>query len=148
MRNQGIKGTRGIVKRVHRLFQKIRRGGEKGFTLIELMVVVAIVGILVTLAEPSYRIATIKAKEAALKKDLYVMRDVIDQYHADQGSYPAALPDLVEKGYLRAIPVDPFTGTTETWVEIFVSEGEESGIYDVHSGSDIIGTNGTSYNEW
>lgn len=136
------------MKQVHRILQRIRRGGEKGFTLIELMVVVAIVGILVTLAEPSYRIATIKAREAALKKDLYVMRDVIDQYHADQGRYPAALPDLVEKGYLRAIPVDPFTGTSESWVEIFVSEGEESGIYDVHSGSDIIGTNGVSYNEW
>jgi len=136
------------LKQIHRLLQQIRRGGEKGFTLIELMVVVAIVGILVTLAEPSYRIATIKAKEAALKKDLYVLRDVIDQYRADQGRYPSALSDLVEKGYLRAIPVDPFTGSAETWVEIFVSEGEESGIYDVHSGSDIIGTNGVSYNEW
>lgn len=112
------------------------------------MVVVAIVGILVTLAEPSYRIATIKAREAALKKDLYVLRDVIDQYHADQGRYPAALSDLVEKEYLRAIPIDPFTNASDSWVEIFVSEGEESGIYDVHSGSDIIGTNGVSYNEW
>lgn len=112
------------------------------------MVVVAIVGILVTLAEPSYRIATTKAREAALKRDLYVLRDTIDQYHADQGRYPAALTDLVDKGYLRAIPNDPFTGASNTWVEMFVSEGDESGIYDVHSGSDIIGTNGTSYNEW
>ena len=112
------------------------------------MVVVAIIGILVTLAEPSYRIATTKAKEAALKKDLYVLRDVVDQYHADQGRYPGALTDLVEKGYLRAIPTDPFTGNANSWVEIFVSEGEESGIYDVHSGSDVIGTNGTTYNEW
>lgn len=136
------------MKRVQRIFEEIRRGGEKGFTLIELMVVVAIVGILVTLAEPSYRIATIKAREAALKKDLYVLRDVIDQYHADQGRYPAALSDLVEKEYLRAIPIDPFTNASDSWVEIFVSEGEESGIYDVHSGSDIIGTNGVSYNEW
>ncbi|TAK04389.1 MAG: prepilin-type N-terminal cleavage/methylation domain-containing protein [Candidatus Manganitrophaceae bacterium] len=130
------------------MFRKIRQGGEKGFTLIELMVVVAIVGILVTLAEPSYRIATTKAKEAALKRDLYVLRDTIDQYHADQGRYPAALADLVDKGYLRAIPNDPFTNASNTWVEIYVSEGEESGIYDVHSGSDVIGTNGTTYNEW
>ncbi len=112
------------------------------------MVVVAIVGILVTLAEPSYRIAAVKAREAALKKDLYVLRDVIDQYHADQGRYPAALSDLVEKEDLRAIPADPFTGVSDSWGEIFVSEGDESGIYDVHSGSDIIGTNGISYNEW
>lgn len=136
------------MKLFHRIFRKIRQGGEKGFTLIELMVVVAIVGILVTLAEPSYRIATTKAKEAALKRDLYVLRDTIDQYHADQGRYPAALADLVDKGYLRAIPNDPFTNASNTWVEIYVSEGEESGIYDVHSGSDIIGTNGTTYNEW
>ena len=134
-----------IVKDWYRIFKK---SGERGFTLIELMVVVAIVGILVTLAEPSYRIATTKAKEAALKKDLYVLRDSIDQYHADQGRYPAALSDLVDKGYLRGIPKDPFTGSSSSWVEIFVSEGDESGIYDVHSGSDLIGTNGTTYNEW
>lgn len=120
----------------------------KGFTLLELMVVVTIIGILVTLAEPSYRVATIKAREAALKKDLYVMRDVIDQYRADQGQYPSALSDLVEKGYVRAVPVDPFTHSSETWVEIYAAEGEESGIFDVHSGSDIIGTNDVSYNEW
>ncbi|HLG22450.1 MAG TPA: prepilin-type N-terminal cleavage/methylation domain-containing protein [Candidatus Manganitrophaceae bacterium] len=120
----------------------------KGFTLLELMVVVTIIGILVTLAEPSYRVATIKAREAALKKDLYVMRDVIDQYRADQGQYPSALSDLVEKGYVRAIPVDPFTNSSETWVEIYAAEGEESGIFDVHSGSNIIGTNDVSYNEW
>ncbi|HEY5600411.1 MAG TPA: prepilin-type N-terminal cleavage/methylation domain-containing protein [Candidatus Manganitrophaceae bacterium] len=120
----------------------------KGFTLLELMVVVTIIGILVTLAEPSYRVATIKAREAALKKDLYVMRDVIDQYRADQGQYPSALSALVEKGYVRAVPVDPFTHSSETWVEIYAAEGEESGIFDVHSGSNIIGTNDVSYNEW
>lgn len=132
----------------HQIDKRIRAGGEKGFTLIELMVVVAIVGILVTLAEPSYRIATVKAREAALKRDLYIFRDVIDQYHADQGRYPGSLSDLVDKGYLRSIPADPFTGSSTSWVEIFISQGEESGIYDVHSGSDLIGTNGTSYNEW
>lgn len=121
---------------------------EKGFTLIELMVVVAILGILVTLAEPSYHMATTKAKEAALKKDLYILRDVIDQYHADQGQYPPSLSDLVQKGYLRSIPVDPFTRSADSWVEVYASEGKESGIFDVHSGSNIIGTNNLSYNEW
>ncbi|MBI3804489.1 MAG: prepilin-type N-terminal cleavage/methylation domain-containing protein [Nitrospirae bacterium] len=137
-----------MLKRFHQLHQKVSTGSQKGFTLIELMVVVAIVGILVTLAEPSYRLATVKAKEAALKRDLYIFRDVIDQYRADQGKYPAALSDLVEKGYLRSIPNDPFTGATTSWVELYLSQGDESGVYDVHSGSDIIGTNGTSYNEW
>jgi general secretion pathway protein G len=121
---------------------------EKGFTLIELMVVVAILGILVTLAEPSYHLATTKAKEAALKKDLYILRDVIDQYHADQGQYPPSLSDLVQKGYLRSIPVDPFTRASDTWVEVYASEGKESGVFDVHSGSNVIGTNDLSYNEW
>ena len=123
-------------------------GTARGFTLLELMIVVAIIGILATLAEPSYRFATIKAREAALKKDLYILRDVIDQYHADQGRYPNALSDLVEKGYLRAIPVDPFTHSSQSWVEIYASEGEDSGIFDVHSGSDVIGSDNTSYNEW
>jgi len=125
-----------------------RRLSEQGFTLIELMVVVAILGILVTLAQPSYHMATTKAKEAALKKNLYVFRDVIDQYHADQGRYPPSLRDLVEKGYLRAIPVDPFTHSADTWVEVYASEGEESGVFDVHSGSNIVGSNDVSYNEW
>lgn len=124
------------------------RLSEKGFTLLELMVVIAILGILVTLAEPSYHMATTKAREAALKKDLYVFRDVIDQYHADQGQYPPSLSDLVEKGYLRSIPVDPFTQSSDTWVEVYASEGKESGIFDVHSGSNVIGTNDLSYNEW
>lgn len=122
-------------------------GVAKGFTLLELMIVVAIIGILVTLAEPSYQLATTKAKEAALKKDLFVLRDVIDQYHADQGHYPNPLSDLVDKGYLRAIPVDPFT-SSQNWIEIYASEGEDSGIFDVHSSSNIVGTNNISYNEW
>lgn len=132
------------------LSERFRRSfpGAKGFTLIELMVVIAILGILVTLAQPTYKMATTKAKEAALKKDLYVFRDVIDQYHADQGQYPPSLPDLVDKGYLRAIPVDPFTESSDTWVEIYSAEGEESGIFDVRSGSNLVGTNDVPYNEW
>jgi general secretion pathway protein G len=125
-----------------------RRLSEKGFTLIELMVVVAILGILVTLAQPSYYFATTKAKEAALKQDLYIMRDIIDQYHADQGEYPPSLPDLVEKGYLRSIPADPFTQAADTWIEVYAAEGEESGVFDVHSGSNLVGTNDIPYNQW
>ena len=112
------------------------------------MVVVVILGILITMAQPSYFFAKTKAKEAALKKDLYVMRDVIDQYHADQGQYPPSLSDLVSKGYLRSIPSDPFTEASTTWIEVFASEGEESGVFDVHSGSNLVGSNDIPYNQW
>jgi general secretion pathway protein G len=120
-----------------------------GFTLLELMMVMAIVGILATMAEPSFQTATIKAREAALKKDLFIFRDAIDQYYADHGGYPSSLRDLAEKKYLRAMPVDPFTRSDESWVEV-MAEGEEgeSGVFDVHSGSDLVALDGTAYNVW
>jgi general secretion pathway protein G len=126
-----------------------RIGSNSGFTLIELLIVMSILGILLTIAQPAYRQATIKAREAALKNDLATFRDVIDQYYADQTSYPPTLNDLAEKGYLRRIPTDPFTGSSDTWVEIYLEiEDGEDGIFDVHSGSDWVALNGTAYNEW
>ena len=121
----------------------------RGFTLIEIMIVMAIVGILITIAEPSYRVQTMKAREAALQKDLFVMRDVIDQYAADQGRYPDSLQDLVSASYLRGLPVDPFTRSAETWIEVLEAEGDEpGGVFDVHSGSDLVALDGTAYNTW
>jgi general secretion pathway protein G len=126
--------------------------GKKGYTLLELMIVVAIVGILVTLAIPMFQQSAMKAKEAALKQNLFTMRAVIDQFYADRGMYPATLEALVEEKYLRAIPVDPFTKSATTWEEIFEEqdEGEDSppGIYDIKSGSDDLALNGTPYKEW
>jgi general secretion pathway protein G len=123
---------------------------SSGFTLIELLVVMSIMGILLTLAQPNYKQATVKAKEAALKRDLVTFRDVIDQYYADQGNYPPSLNDLAEKSYLRQLPADPFTRSSGTWVEIFLESGEreEEGVFDVHSGSDLVALDGTAYNEW
>ena len=117
-----------------------------GFTLIELMTVVSIIGILATLAVPSYQAAVLKAREATLRQDLFTIRDVIDQHRADQGKYPAALGDLVKTGYLRTIPVDPFTHSDGSWQEKL--EETEGGIFDVFSGSDLVGSNGVPYNQW
>ena len=121
-------------------------GGADGFTLLELMIVVSIIGILATLAVPSYQSSLVKAKEAALRQDLSTLRDVLDQHKADQGKYPSSLSALVGTGYLRGIPKDPFTGATTTWQEI--SDPVEGGVVDIFSGAEFVGTNGTPYNRW
>jgi general secretion pathway protein G len=123
-------------------------GKKDGFTLIELLIVMTIIGILATLAVPSFRTATLKAREAVLKRDLFVFRDAIDQFRADQGKYPDSLRELVDREYLRAIPADPFTKSAGTWVEIPASDGDQGGVFDVHSGSDLVGTNDIPYNQW
>ena len=124
----------------------MRRKEANGFTMIELMIVVSIVGILATLAVPSYQGTLLRAREAALRQDLFTMRDVLDQHRADQGKYPPSLQALVDAGYLRAIPNDPFTNLATTWQEI--TTPVEEGVVDVFSGSDLVGTNGAPYNRW
>ena len=125
---------------------KFRLAASHGFTLIELLIVVSIIGILATLAAPSYQASLIKAREAALRQDLFTLRDVLDQHRADQGKYPPSLQALVGAGYLRAIPKDPFTGSATSWQEM--TDTTEGGIFDVFSGSDFVGTDGTPYNRW
>ncbi|HET6675524.1 MAG TPA: prepilin-type N-terminal cleavage/methylation domain-containing protein [Nitrospiraceae bacterium] len=119
---------------------------EGGFTIIELMIVVSIVGILATLAVPSYQNAVVKAREGALRQDLFSLRDVIDQHRADNGKYPETLAALVSSGYLRRLPPDPLTGSPDTWQEM--KDPAEEGVIDVFSGSELVGTNGVPYNQW
>lgn len=119
---------------------------ETGFTIIELMMVLTIVGILLALAEPSFSNTIHKAREASLKQNLFTMRDVIDQYRADTGKYPPTLADMKSAGYLKRIPFDPFTKSTSTWQEIL--DQAEGGVFDVHSGSDLVGSDGVPYNQW
>jgi len=126
-----------------------------GFTLIELIIVLAIIGILLGLAIPQYQTAAKRAREAVLKENLFILRKLINQYHLDKGQYPPSLQVLVEEGYLRAIPIDPMTRSRETWVEVreelteeLIQAGLQPGIVDVFSGSEEIGLDGTPYNTW
>lgn len=126
---------------------------QRGFSLLELIVVMAVLGILVVYALPAYQDATTRAREAVLKEDLQHMRTALEEYMTDKGAYPEALDQLVEEGYLRAIPVDPITGAADTWeVEYapwqMVDEGQPSGIWDVYSGAEGEGLNGVPYAEW
>ncbi len=121
-----------------------------GFTLIELMIVVTIIGILATISQPMFRNAVTQAREAALRENLYVLRDAIDKYFADNDKYPENLADLVEKRYVRKVPKDPITGSTETWQLVYYTDdkGQQAGIFDVKSGSDAVGSDGQKYSEW
>lgn len=136
-------------------------GKQRGFTLLELIIVIAIIGILATIAMPALKDMPRRANESVLKTNLRTIRDLIDQYYGDQGHYPESLEVLVEKGYVRQVPYDPLTKSSSTWVLVFeepdplvepaetdLPEGGEPGIIDVHSGSPAVSLDGTPYVEW
>jgi general secretion pathway protein G len=130
--------------------QNMRRGRSAGFTLIEILIVVAIIGILITLAQPSFNRAVTAAKEATLKENLFILRDVIDQFYADNTKYPESLAQLVEKGYIRQVPKDPVTGSADGWVTVPATDeqGQQVGVYDVKSGSEGTASDGSRYSDW
>ena len=133
---------------VRRAMKRVR-----GFTFVELMVVIAIMVILITKAIPIYNRSIIRAKESVLKNNLFTMRTVIDNYSYDKGKAPQNLQDLVSEGYLQKLPVDPMTGSNQTWRTVMEDASQsisqsEPGIFDVHSGSDKMGLDGSAYSEW
>ena len=123
-----------------------RRWG--GFTLIELLVVMSIIATLLMIAVPRYFRSLEKSREAVLREDLSVMRDAIDKYYADLAKYPDTLSLLVEHRYLRSIPVDPQTRSSETWVTVVNDDPDTPGVRDVHSGSSGTAIDGSSYATW
>ena len=127
--------------------------GKRGFTILELMVVMSIIVILATLGLVQYRRSLVYAKEAVLKENLFRMRDAIDQYYADKNQYPATLDALVSDGYLRAIPSDPFTDSVSSWQSVAPDPDPRvpattTGVYDVKSGSEGTSLDGGRYADW
>ena len=132
---------------------RLPRRGQQGFTLIELMIVMIIIGILAAVAIPAYVQSVRHAREAVLREDLHTMRAAIDAYTVDKGKAPQELNDLVDAGYLKSMPKDPMTNSTDTWVPaqsdmLSTADQTDAGIDDVHSGSQDTSTDGTAYNTW
>ena len=131
----------------------IPNSNHKGFTLIELMIVITIIMILAAISIPIYMNSIVHAKEAVLRDDLFTLRNVIDQYTLDKQKAPQSLEDLVSGGYLKALPKDPFTGSSDTWQvttddTLMDPTQTQPGITDVHSGSNGVGSDGTAYSSW
>jgi general secretion pathway protein G len=120
---------------------------KRGFTLIELLVVLAIIATLLSLAVPRYFRHVHRSQEAVLRENLATVRDAIDQYHADMGIWPPTLESLAERRYLRALPTDPLTERTDTWLIVPPPEGG-TGVYDIHSGAEGTGLDGRAYADW
>ena len=126
---------------------------RRGFTLIELMIVMAIIAVLMSVALPIYNRSIIRAKESVLKNNLFTMRTVIDEYTYDKQKAPQTLNDLVSDGYLRQVPIDPMTNTADSWKIIMEDASNtvnqsEPGFFDVRSGSEKTSLEGTPYSEW
>jgi general secretion pathway protein G len=121
---------------------------RRGFTLIELLVVMSIIGVLLTIAVPRYFHTIRRSKETVLRHDLSVVRESIDKYYADLGEYPEALAALVDKHYIRSVPVDPFTRSASTWLMVPSDDPDHPGVRDIHSGSPDLAFDGSPFISW
>ena len=131
-----------------------RKKRSRGFTLIEMLIVISLITILVSVALPAYNQSIWRARESVLKQNLFAIRSVISQYTLDKQKAPQSLEDLVSAGYFKQIPNDPMTMRNDSWTveeetdTIMTADQQEPGIYDVHSGSTAVGSDGTAYNTW
>ncbi len=123
-------------------------GSRRGFTLIELLVVMAIIGTLLTIAVPRYFRSLQRSREAVLRQDLATLRESIDKFYGDNGKYPPTLAALVEKRYLRSIPVDPIAKVADKWIVVNSDDPDDGGVTDVKSGAEGTGENGVAYEAW
>jgi general secretion pathway protein G len=121
---------------------------RSGFTLVELLVVMAIIAVLLTIAVPRYYASLDRSKEVVLKENLYQMRDAIGKYYADRGKYPESLAALESDKYLRKVPVDPITESTTTWVVVTPEDPQKGSVYDVKSGAEGKALDGTEFSTW
>jgi general secretion pathway protein G len=138
---------------VNRLPTRASHPGEQGFTLLELMIVMVVIGLLAAIAIPAYTTNIRHAREAVLKEDLHILRQAIDSYTVDKQKAPQSLDDLVQSGYIKVMPIDPFTHRSDTWIPaqedtLMSLDQTESGIDDVHSGAQETAIDGTSYSTW
>lgn len=131
----------------------LRKKGSRGFTLIEMLIVISLIVILISIAVPNYRSSIVHARESVLRQNLFTLRSVISQYTLDKQKAPQSLDDLVQAGYIKMVPTDPITSKPDWTVEqedatLMSVDQQESGIDDVHSASDQISSDGTAYNTW
>jgi general secretion pathway protein G len=132
---------------------KLKHKRDRGFTLIELMIVISMILILVSISIPAYNQSILRAKESVLKQDLFQLRSLISQYTLDKQKAPQSLDDLVQSGYIKQIPVDPMTGSNGSWTvdqedSLMSVDQQDPGISDVHSGATQMSSDGTAYSSW
>lgn len=149
LRSPSLTAPRYFFKTASKAYWNLtRRRLRQGFTLVELLVVMAIIALLLTIAVPRYFNSVEKSKETVLHENLSLTRQALDKFYGDNGKYPNTLEDLVSKKYLRSLPTDPITGSAATWIIIPPENPDSGAVYDIRSGAPGNGRDGTAFKDW